>query len=39
MSFKKDFEPGDQYDDAYIVCPHCGSKRLTDFEDNSVVKN
>jgi DNA-directed RNA polymerase subunit RPC12/RpoP len=35
MSFKKDFEPGDQYDDDYIVCPHCGYQRLADFEDNS----
>ena len=35
MSSKKDFEPGDQYDDKYIVCPHCGSQRLADFEDNS----
>jgi DNA-directed RNA polymerase subunit RPC12/RpoP len=35
MSLKKDFEPGDQYDDDYIVCPHCGYQRLADFEDNS----
>ena len=34
MSFKEDFEPGDQYDDNNIVCPHCGFKRLADFEDN-----
>ena len=40
MSFKKDFESGDQYDDnnivcRHFVCPHCGYQRLADFEDNS----
>ena len=35
MSFKKVFEPGDQYDDNHIVCPHCGFQRPADFEDNS----
>lgn len=33
----KDFEPGDQYDDEYIICPHCGYKRRADFEDNNQI--
>ena len=40
MSFKKDFESGDQYDDnnivcRHFVCPHCGYQRPAESEDNS----
>jgi hypothetical protein len=30
-----DFEPGYQYDDYDIICPHCGFERAADFEDNN----